>query len=428
MNESRFYPTYGVGFSYKNKQGLDVVVVEYRGRKDIVVEFKMDGARKNTTGSYIKKGLPMHPTFGKPFVGQTFPCHDGDTVEILEIYSNTKIRVMWTSDGAEAFKELASLRQGHNRHPTKNRPESGAIYKTNQHGNVRVIEFNNATNVLVEFEDGARVTTTISDLNRGSLAYPTRSIRIGQEFTTNSGWKGVPIEYKDAFNVLVKWQDGSSTWHSANHIKNGSIKPLMQPSVAGVGYVGVGRFAPSSHINGEHAPDKIYAYWMRMITRCYNEKEQKKPSSRAYIDKWVREDWHNFQNFAEWALTQPNWDYEDFELDKDLLVTGNKIYSADTCCFLPADINTFLSSRDSGKFLRGVSIINPKTPNSSVGYVARCHVGNERKYLGFYKTEEEAHSVYKQFKEQCARDLAEKWKDKITEQAYSALRAYEVIE
>jgi len=428
MEKSKNPPTYFVGYKYKNKQGLDVEIVEYVCRRNIIVEFKIDGERKTTSGNYVKKGLPMHPTFGKPFVGQTFPCNDGDTVEILEIYSTVKIRVKWLSDGAEAIRSLSNLKQGSNRHPTKNRPKSGTIYKTKQHGNVRVVKFTSATNVLVEFEDGVQVTTAMNYLNNGSLAHPTRSIRIGQEFTTNSGWRGIPIEYKDALNVLVKWQDGSSTWHPASHIKNGSIKPLMQPSVAGVGYMGIGRFSPNSHINGEHAPDKIYAYWIRMITRCYNEKEQQKPSSRAYIDKWVRDDWHNFQNFAEWALTQPNWDYEDFELDKDLLVTGNKIYSPDACCFLPADINTFLSSRDSGKFMRGVNIINPKTPNSSVGYVARCHVGNERKYLGFYKTEEEAHSVYKQFKEQYARDLTEKWKDKITEQAYNALTAYEVVE
>lgn len=75
---------YYVGYKYKNRQQLDVEIVEYKGRKNIDVRFAIDGAVVNTTGTYIKKGLPMHPSYGKPFKGQQFPCYDGDIVEIVE--------------------------------------------------------------------------------------------------------------------------------------------------------------------------------------------------------------------------------------------------------------------------------------------------------------------------------------------------------
>lgn len=419
-------PTYFVGYTYKNKQGLEVEVVEYRGRKDITVEFKIDGERKNTTGTYIKKSLPMHPTFNKPFVGQQFSCHDGDVVEIVEIYTTEKIRVKWLSDDAEAIKGLSVLQKGHNRHPTKNKAKQGDIYKTNNYGDVVVVEFVNATNVLVRFDDGTTIKTTMSSLSLGNLAHPTRSVRLGQEYVTNSGWKGVVTEYKDALNVLVKWQDGSESWHPSSHILSGSIKPLMQPSLEGIGYFGVGRFVPYSYSSGEHAPEKIYAYWSRMINRCYNEKEMMKSKGKSYIDKFVRDDWHNFQSFVEWALTQPNWHFHGFELDKDLLVKGNKVYSQDACCFLPQEVNSFLAERADGEYGKGVNRISPKTPNSKEGFIARCFVGDERKYLGFFSKPEEAFAAYKKCKEDYAKVLAEKRRDQLTNAAYNALMSFTV--
>ncbi len=414
-------PTFYVGYKYLNKQGLDVEVVEYRGRKDITVEFKMDGARKVTTGTYIKKGLPMHPTLDKPFIGQQFPCHDGDVIEIVEIESTSKIKVKWLSDGTETYRTLPALKEGHNRHPTKNVPKVGQVFKTNNHGDVVVKEFKNATNVRVAFDDGTEVITTVSSLGLGNVAHPTRKIRLGKEYVTNSGWKGVAIEYKDAHNVLVRWQDGSESWHSASNLLCGSVKPPMQPSVEGIGYFGIGRFVPNSYAKGEVAPEKIYGYWVRMFSRCYNEFELQKSTGRSYADKYVHEHWHNFQNFAEWALSQPNWDEEGFELDKDLLVKGNDVYSESTCCFLPAEINVFLVDKRSGKYPKGVHEITPKTPNETVGYIARCNVDGERKYLGFYPTPEQAFEAYKQCKEAHAKVLAERWKHKLTDVAYNAL-------
>jgi len=59
---------YFVGYRYTNKQGLEVEIVAYRGRKDIDVRFDLDGAIVTTTGTYIKQQRPLHPTFGKPYV------------------------------------------------------------------------------------------------------------------------------------------------------------------------------------------------------------------------------------------------------------------------------------------------------------------------------------------------------------------------
>lgn len=109
------------------------------------------------------------------------------------------------------------------------------------------------------------------------------------------------------------------------------------------------------------------------------------PSGRAYIGCTVHEDWHNFQNFAEWAYKKPQaWFMEGdkiWELDKDSLVEGNKVYCADRCTFLPPELNIFFSdSTWSEDCPRGVNYIKPASANAKEGWIARCNMNGERKY------------------------------------------------
>lgn len=416
---------YCVGYSYVNKQGLNVKVVEYRGRKDITVEFEIDGARKVTTGSYIKKLLPLHPTYGKFYVGQRFTTKD-DVVEIVEVISQSELMVKWLSDGYIAKKKSVSLREGYLRHPIKNIPKVGEVYTTNSGKNLTVINYINATNVEVEFEDGLKITTTTTNLKDGNIRYPIDKEFVGKKFTTNSGWELTIIDYKSTNEVLVEWQDGSKTIESMGHIRDGGIKPPNQVSLFGVGYFGIGRFVNSRKKDGEKVEDKIYQYWERMIKRCYDPLSLNKVSGRAYRDVLVCKEWLCFQNFAEWAVLQVNSKDFSYELDKDLLFIGNKTYSPSTCCFIPMEINQFLSEGKEGTYYRGVNVIKPKTANAKIGYVARCNTGIDREYLGFYNTPEEAFLAYKTRKEEYAKELAEEWKGKIDDKAYFALLNYEV--
>ena len=83
-----------------------------------------------------------------------------------------------------------------------------------------------------------------------------------------------------------------------------------------------------------------------------------------------------------------------FHLDKDILVKGNKLYSEDTCSFVPAEINTLF-----------------------------CKANKTR---GRYNTIEEAFLAYKQAKEAYIKELANKWKDVIDPRVYEALMDYQV--
>lgn len=428
-------PTYVVGYHFTNKQGLEARVIAYRGRKDIDIQFEDGAIVTGTTGSYIAKGLPCHPTYGKIQVGDKFPCRCGDTVEVVEYVSSVRIRAKWLSDGTEKWTSSETLKLGINKNPSSFYTK-GDVVTTNNHGDVTVVEYKSATDIVVRFANGETKSTSANSLDAGNVRPDNFFLdREGHQFTTNSGWDGIIEKWNSSHSVIVLWQDGSRSEENWGAINSGSIKPLFQPSVCGVGYIGDGRFLTNSYkvlLQGkEYVDPRIYAYWQRMISRCYNEKEQMKPSCRAYIGCTVDPVWHNFQNFAEWAYTKEQaWYVEGgviWELDKDCLVPGNRVYGPDVCTFLPPDINIVLADSPRPKGLpRGVNYIKPGTAGAKQGYIARCHIFGERKYLGYYEDEMTAFYKYKSYKESHIKDLAEKFKDKLELQAYSALLSCEI--
>ena len=108
--------------------------------------------------------------------------------------------------------------------------------------------------------------------------------------------------------------------------------------LCGVG-VNDANYQVKTKINGSYVVCKIYILWRNMISRCYNQVVQR--NQPTYIGCSVDKRWHSFMAFREWVLSQPEW--EECQLDKDLLVSGNKIYGPNTCLFVPRTVNSFLT-------------------------------------------------------------------------------------
>jgi preprotein translocase subunit YajC len=417
-------PSVKVGDKFTNKSGDVVTIVEYVTSKKITIEYE-DGVRVVARQGNLNRGAFKHPTKGKIFVGDKFPSVDGDIVEVLEYNSCTNVLVRWP-DGEVSKTYADILKEGKLKHPTRGKIFVGDVFKTNNGHTVTVKEYIDAWNVRVVFEDGEETTVQASNLRKGVVGHPKSTLQVGERFVTKSGWPYTVVEYRNAWDVTVEFEDGSRQTASAHAARNGAIKPQNQPSVEGIGYLGIGRFTSGLRESGEKADECIYGFWIRMFSRCYNPYELNKPRNARYRDIHIAKEWHNFQNFAEWAYQQPYAFADDAELDKDLLSNGVKMYSPETCTIVPQEINLFLLEQDRGEYYRGVNVIKPKCPNAKVGYVARTCTDKGREYLGYYNTPEEAFYAYKARKEQYAKDLAEKWRDKIDPPAYEALMNYTV--
>lgn len=207
------------------------------------------------------------------------------------------------------------------------------------------------------------------------------------------------------------------------NFKKGNVKCPYERRYYGVGCLGEGEYKVSE--NGRQT--KVYNTWHGMLERCYDEKLQEKhPTYKGCI---VCEEWHNFQNFAEWCYEN----YYEIEgermcLDKDILIKGNKIYSPDTCILVPHTINTLFVKRDKA---RGKSVIGA-TLTKNGKYVSQCNLINPKtgksklKHLGYYETQEKAFEIYKYYKERNVKQVADYYKDEIPQILYNALYEYEV--
>ena len=158
-----------------------------------------------------------------------------------------------------------------------------------------------------------------------------------------------------------------------------------------------------------------------MFDRCYNPKCLDKYPT--YKDCTISESFKNLDFFYNWCLDQIGFGNENWHLDKDILVKGNKVYSEDTCVFVPREINLALVNQKSSRGVFPLGVSYNRTFNL---YHSRVRKHNKTVDLGFYTTPEDAFLAYKQAKESYLKELANIWKDKIDPRVYEALMNWEV--
>ena len=226
------------------------------------------------------------------------------------------------------------------------------------------------------------------------------------------------VKYNDSGNVEIQFiNTGFETSVQLTNIRNGEIKDPHSPSVYGIGVVGT---KYPSRVNGVET--KEYMLWKDMLKRCYNDSFKKK--NPTYEDCEVSDNFKSYEYFYEWCHKQIGFDNEGWQLDKDLLIKGNKVYSEDSCVFVPKDINLLLIKRTAS---RGEHLIGVYWSNTNKAFVAQVRKNKgKRDYLGSFNTEIEAFKAYKKAKESFIKEQANKWKDNIDPRAYNALMKYQV--
>ena len=245
--------------------------------------------------------------------------------------------------------------------------------------------------------------------------------RVGEENTNNFGSRMIIKEYRNSLDVDIYFPEYK--WIIRNvrydNFKRGYIKCPYEPRIYSAGYLGEGPF--STRINGKKT--RIYDTWHDMLRRCYDHSYKEKHPTYAECE--VCKEWLNYQNFAQWY--EQNYyeiNEEIMNLDKDILIKGNKIYSPNTCIFVPQNINKLFIKCNAA---RGDLPIGVTYKKQCRKYAAVCRInGSNKKHLGYYNTSEEAFQAYKVFKENLIKQIANQYIDLIPQSLYDAMINYEV--
>lgn len=233
------------------------------------------------------------------------------------------------------------------------------------------------------------------------------------------------IEYTNYFDVTIEFVDTKFTSIvNMTRIRNGKVKDYSASTY--LKYININATSGYGIYDSKTNYD-AYSAWSNMLTRCYNPKYHQ--IRKTYMSCSVCKEWLNFQNFAEWYYQQ----YIDkgWVLDKDIIQKGNKIYSPDTCCLVPVEINSLFTKANCKRnkdFPIGVHL--SKFIKNGIVYqyiVATCSDGTgKNKHLGVFDNIDEAFCAYKHYKESLIKVVANKYKELIDPRLYQAMLEYKV--
>jgi len=226
---------------------------------------------------------------------------------------------------------------------------------------------------------------------------------IGEKHITNEGHELTVIEGGSKYGYCTIQIEKWISEKNYGNIKAGKIRYPYHKSIFSIGYIGVGSY---NYINFK----KAYNVWVAMIQRCHEKKRLKiRPD---YIEVEISKEWYNFQIFAEWFEKHY---IEGWQIDKDLLSGSKKMYSKDTCCFLPPELNVFLQKKQKNNTSGKLGVFwNKKRKKwaSSIGL----------KHLGFFNNIEDAAVAYRKAKKEKLLMLIEKYSNKLEQRALKALK------
>lgn len=207
------------------------------------------------------------------------------------------------------------------------------------------------------------------------------------------------VEFQGNSRFSVKFEDSPVFTTTAKSIRDGTVRNRNIKLVCGVGFIGYGKYVAKFEGNDTEA----YVVWRGIIRRCYDPKYR---FSSKYLHKgvYVEENWHNFQNFANWfysCLSKMPKEYKTkFDVDKDLKL--GCCYSEDNCILLPYKLNNFIQNR---AFSKGMGYRkNVKNPYDKI--TTTVSLLGKQVYIGLHENQEDSDKSYNIAKNYVNRKMA----------------------
>lgn len=366
-------------------------------------------------------------------VGQEKYNTYGELMKCVQ-YNNAKSIIVEFQDKYKGIKHTSwkNFNNGNVKNPYYLREKREGCEKYNNKGELmKIVQYNNSNNVIVEFQDSFKKTieTDWECFEKGRVRNPIDKERLYKTVYNKQGYIMKCIVYNRNDDIVVEFQDEfkatcNTNW---NHFIKGKVKNPFAKTVQGVGIIGIKYPTTINYISL-----KEYKVWSSMLKRCFNLKTKEKHPT--YKDVTCCKEWLYYPNFYEWLHSQENFEKwlnsDRWAVDKDILVKGNKIYSPETCCLVPPNVNNLFIKQN---VCRGDLPIGVKHTKNKNGYMATIIYGkcnNNQKTTAYsYPTPEEAFYLgYKPTKEAYIKRVAQEEYElgNITKTCYEAMMNYQV--
>ena len=232
------------------------------------------------------------------------------------------------------------------------------------------------------------------------------------------------IEYNNSDDIIIEFQDEHKVKvrNQYCNFKSGSIKNPYYPTIYNVGITG-----NKYPISVDCELTREYVLWHSMLCRCFDERF--KVAQPTYKNVSCCNEWLNFENFYEWLHQQENFDKwfngKWWALDKDIIVKNNNVYSPETCCIVPQNVNCLFLKR---KADRGCLPIGVRKVGNLFEATCSNPFTSKAEKLGKFITIEEAFQAYKVYKENIIKQVAQIEYDSgnIIKRCYESMMNYEV--
>ena len=228
------------------------------------------------------------------------------------------------------------------------------------------------------------------------------------------------IEYNNSNDIIVEFVDTKFKRKTTyDKFKKGILLSPYSKTVYGVGYLG--EFYNYKGVSKL----KAYSYWRNMIKRCYHKKALETRPSYKIVS--VCKEWHNFETFKTWFDHNYYEVKNDIVcLDKDIKNKNSFMYSPNTCIFIPNRINILFEKMKREKTSNRSSLpLGVQWIKADKIYGCRCRDNGKNVWLGRSNDVNELFERYKQYKMKVIKNRLQEY-DEIPDYVKDIVLSYEI--
>ena len=221
-----------------SNRGQKMRIVAYRNATDIDVEFEDGTVVEHRTYRRFKEGHISNPNYSDyDKVGEENISNYGQKMKVIACHNLNNIDIQFEDGTIVTGRRYSSFKKGSIFNPNLKRLYLNQSQKANNGQLMKIIEYKNANDIVVEFEDGTITKTSYRAFRKGSVANPNvktkynRSFwnnmaksRIGETNIASCGMEMTIVEYNGANDIIVEFKDGARTHTTYSNFKSGIVK------------------------------------------------------------------------------------------------------------------------------------------------------------------------------------------------------------